>query len=238
MEVTTMHQHSSPTVRTVYVAPCVAGIHLDYSIGEELPLFGPPLDKPLTYGIGYNSGSRRKAMGMPYFKTGKGTPHKTWSNMMRRNYSSDAKAYQSGRVCMKWHDYQEFAAWYVSQPYAGMPDAELDKDIIDPLNTVYSPEYCCVVPKLVNQIFKDSRKRRGKLPVGVREHPSKVGFLASISMHGKQCGLGRFDCIFEAFDAYKQAREKYGQELAQLYDGLINPRAVDALRRLSAHIRG
>lgn len=231
-----MHQHSSTTPRTIYVAPCVAGIRLDYSLGEELPLFGPTADKPLTYGVGYNSGSRRKAMGMPYFKTEKGTPHKTWSNMMRRNYCSNAPAYQGGRVCLKWHDYQEFAAWYVSQPYAGMPDAELDKDIIDPLNIVYSPEYCCVVPKLVNQIFKDSRKIRGRLPRGVSEHPSKVGFVATISKYGKLQPLGRFYCIHEAFDAYKQERQKYGLELAQLFDGLIAPQAVEALRRLSANI--
>ena len=232
-----MKEHNITDIgRTIYVEHCVAGNHRDYSFGEELPLFEAPVDKPLTYGVGYNSGSRRKAMDMPYFTAGKGTSYNAWHNMMRRAYSSTTPAYQGVRVCLKWQDYQEFAAWYASQPYAGMPEAELDKDIIDPLNTVYSPEYCCVVPKQVNLIFKSSRKRRGKLPVGVSEHPSKIGFAASICTHGKQRSLGRFDCIFKAFDAYKRAREKYGQELALFYDGLIDPRAVDALRRLSANI--
>lgn len=136
-----MHQHSiNDITRTILVAPCVAGIHLDYSLGEELPLFGPPLAQPLTYGFGYNSGRRRKAMEMPYFKTGKGTPYKAWHNMMRRAYGpKKAAAYEDCSVCRKWWDYQEFAAWYSMQPYAFETDSELDKDIFDPLNTNYSP---------------------------------------------------------------------------------------------------
>ncbi|MCY1313459.1 hypothetical protein D9M70_639850 [compost metagenome] len=93
------------------------------------------------------------------------------------------------------------------------------------------------MPKRINLLFKDSRKRRGKLPRGVSEHSSKVGFIANISKYGKLHALGRFDCLFQAFEAYKQARQEYGQELAQLYEGLIDPRVVNALRRLSAHIK-
>lgn len=141
-----MQQHSiNDITRTILVAPCVAGIHLDYSLAEELPLFGPSLDKSLTYGVGYNSGGRRKAMGLPDFKTGKGTPYKHWHNMLRRAYGPKrAAAYEDCSVCRKWWDYQEFAAWYSAQPYAFEDDAELDKDILDPLNTVYSPEHCSV----------------------------------------------------------------------------------------------
>ncbi|MET3678676.1 MULTISPECIES: hypothetical protein [unclassified Pseudomonas] len=234
-----MHQHSIIDItRTIFVAPCVAGIRLDYSLGEELPLFGPPLDQPLTYGFGYNSGRRRKAMDMPYFKTGKGTPYKAWHNMMRRAYGpNQAAAYEDCSVCRKWWDYQEFAAWYSVQPHAFEADGELDKDILDPLNTIYSPENCTVVPKSVNLIFKDSRELRAKLPRGVYVHSSGLGFIARISRYASVTVLGHFNTPTEAFEAYKQARQSYGQELAALYDGLIDERVISRLKNLSAHIR-
>jgi hypothetical protein len=233
-----MQHHSTiDFVRTIYVDPCVAGYHLDYSLGEEIPLFGPPLDEPLTYGFGYNSGCRRKAIGMPYFKTGKGTPYKAWHNMMRRNYGSEKPAYEDCRVCTKWHDYQEFASWYSVQPYAFEADAELDKDILDQSNTVYSPENCTVVPKLINQIFRDTRSRRGKLPIGVSVASGGVGFVSVLSMFGKPVVLGKFDDITEAFRAYQSAHRAYCNQLADIYESKLDTRVINRLRTCSRHIR-
>ncbi|HEF4758055.1 TPA: hypothetical protein SAN82_000439 [Pseudomonas putida] len=234
-----MQQHSIyDFTRTIRVAPCLAGIRLDYSLGEEIPLFAPPLDESLTYGVGYNSGLRRKAMGMPYFKTGKGTPHKTWSNMMRRAYGpKKAAAYEDCSVCRKWWDYQEFAAWYSVQPYAFEAYAELDKDILDQSNTVYSPENCTVVPKLINQIFRDTRSRRGRLPLGVYEIPSRVGVQSIISMFGKRVELGKFNDITEAFRAYQSAHKVYCNQLADSYESRLDARVIKRLRECSRHIR-
>ncbi|UVM23526.1 hypothetical protein [Pseudomonas wadenswilerensis] len=234
-----MQQHSPfDTVKTIYVAPCVAGIRLDYSLGEELPLFGPPLDEPLTYGFGYNSGRRRKDIGMPYFKTGKDTPYKAWHNMMRRAYDPNkASAYENCSVCIKWHDYQEFATWYSMQPYAFEADAELDKDILDPLNTVYSPEHCSVVPKLINQIFRNTRSRRGKLPIGVSIASGGIGFVSVLSMYGRPVALGTFLDITEAFRTYQAAQHEYCIALAEKYTGKIDSRVTERLHTCSRHIR-
>lgn len=233
-----MQQHSiNDITRTIRVLPCVAGHHLDYTLGEELPLFGPQLDEPLTYGFGYNSGRRRKAMGIPYFKTGKGTPYKAWHNMMRRNYGPKKAAYAGCRVCRKWHDYQEFAAWYSVQPYAFEADAELDKDILDQLNTVYSPEHCSVVPKLINQIFRDTRSRRGILPIGVSVASGGIGFVSVLSMFGKPDVLGIFDDITDAFRAYQSAHQAYCNQLADSYKSKLDARVINRLRTCSRHIR-
>lgn len=234
-----MQQHSiNDVTRTIHVLPSVAGIYLDYSLGEELPLFGPPLDEPLTYGFGYNSGHRRKAMGMPYFKTKKGTPYKAWHNMMRRAYDpKKAAAYEDCRVCIKWHDYQEFAAWYSLQPYAFEDDAELDKDILDPLNTTYSPEHCSVVPKLINQIFRDTKSRRGRLPIGVSVASGGVGFVSVLSMLGKRVELGKFDDITKAFKAYQSAQRAYFNRLADSYESRLDAQVIKRLRTCSRHIR-
>ncbi|WP_338807306.1 hypothetical protein V8U11_12045 [Pseudomonas chlororaphis] len=231
-------QHSfNDITRTIRVLPCVAGHHLDYTLGEELPLFAPPKDKRLSYGVGYNSYRQRKALGLPYFKSGKGTSYKTWANMMRRNYGSENPVYEGCRVCRKWHDYQEFAAWYSVQPYAFEADAELDKDILDPMNTVYSPEHCSVVPKLINQIFRDTRSRRGKLPIGVSVASGGVGFVSVLSMFGKPDALGIFDDITEAFRAYQSAHRVYCNQLADIYESKLDARVIHRLRNCSRHIR-
>ncbi|CAN2967096.1 AP2/ERF domain-containing protein [Pseudomonas sp. PM2] len=234
-----MQQHSIIDItKTILVAPCVAGIHLDYSLGEEIPLFAPPLDESLTYGFGYNSGRRRKAMGMPHFKTGKGTPYTAWHNMMRRAYGpKKSPAYEDCSVCRKWWDYQEFAAWYSVQPYAFEPDAELDKDILDQLNSAYSPEHCSVVPKLINQIFRNTRSRRGKLPLGVSERSGGMGVVSTLSMFGKRVELGTFTDITEAFKAYQSAHQAYCNQLADSYESKLDARVINRLRTCSRHIR-
>ena len=70
-------------VKTIYVLPQLAGIHLDYSLGEEAPLFAPPRDAKLLYGVGYDSAERRKALGLPYHET-TCRSHRRWIDMLRR----------------------------------------------------------------------------------------------------------------------------------------------------------
>jgi hypothetical protein len=215
-----------------------AGLPLDHYPGEELPLFLPIKGQDLTYGVGYNSYRQRKALGMPYFGSGKKNRcRKAWDNMMRRCYGGRSPAYEGHRVCKSWLDYQEFAAWYHSQPEAYKPKSELDKNILDPLNMIYSPVHCTLVPKQINLLFKDSQKLRGRLPRGVYVHPSGLGFVARLSKNGKPLALGRFDLIEEAFEAFKKARQEYGKELAEQFYGQIDPRVIEILENLSAHIR-
>ncbi|MBD8482503.1 hypothetical protein [Pseudomonas coleopterorum] len=222
-------------VRTIYVDPCVAGLHLDYSLGEELPLFGPMIDETLVYGVGYNSIERRRALGLPYHET-TSRAHERWRYMLDRCYGSDAPAYEGCTVCKKWRDFQEFAYWFVAQPYANAVDMELDKDILDPLNTVYSPEYCSLVPRMINQMFRNTRSQRGILPIGVTLGPRRTGFVARISKYGKSVYLGKFNDIIKAFDAYKAAHSAYCNELADEYEGRIDPRVLERLRRCYRHI--
>ena len=151
--------------------------------------------------------------------------------MLARCYKSGATAYIGCTVCRKWHDFQEFAIWFAAQPYWDGADVELDKDILDPLNTVYSPEFCSLVPRVINQMFRNTRSQRGRLPIGVCVAPWGKGFVARISKHGKQVYLGTFSDIHEAFEAYKSAHKAYCNELADMHDGLISPRVIERLRR-------
>lgn len=231
-----MQQHSiNDITRTILVAPCVAGIHLDYSLGEEIALIAPLKTDTLVCGVGYNSVDRRKALGLPYHET-TCRSHRRWIDMLRRCYESEATAYAGCTVCRKWLDFQEFADWFVAQPYANAADTELDKDILDPLNTVYSPEYCSLVPRMINQMFRDTRSQRGILPIGVTLGPRRKGFVARISKYGKQVYLGKFSDIIKAFQAYKAAHSAYCFELADKYEDKIDPRVIERLRTCYRHI--
>ena len=157
--------------------------------------------------------------------------------MLQRCYTVEKAAYDDCTVCAKWHDYQEFADWFVEQPYSSAADAELDKDILDPLNTVYSPEFCSVVPKLVNQIFRNTRSQRGVLPLGVYETRNRQAVVARLSMHGKQVHLGTFHDIIEAFEVCQDAHWRYCNELADIYETQIDARVIERLRRYKRHIR-
>jgi hypothetical protein len=224
-------------IKAIRVLPHLIGMHLDYSLGEEAPLFSPSGGTGGICGVGYNSWKRRKALGMPYFRVGAGTPYKRWVNMMERCYRDEKSAYDDCTVCPKWHDYQEFAAWFAAQPYAGAKDAELDKDILDPLNKMYSPEFCSVVPKVINQVFRDTRSRRGALPIGVSAASGGNGVVSVLSMFGKRVELGTFRDITEAFKTYQAAHRKYCNELVDLYESQVDVRVIERLRTYSRHIR-
>jgi len=229
-------QHSTNDfTRTIYVLPSAAGIHLDYTLGEEIALFAPLPTDALVCGVGYNSISRRKAIGLTYHAN-TCRAYRRWIDMHRRCYESDAPAYSGCTVCRKWHDFQEFADWFTAQPYANEPDAELDKDILDPLNRIYSPEFCSLVPRLINQMFRDTRSQRGRLPIGVKEGPRRKGFTARLSRYGRQVHLGTFGDVFSAFEAYKKAFSAYCSEVADKYEGMVDSRVIDRLRSCYRHI--
>lgn len=232
-----MQQHSTiDTIRIIHVLPFVAGHHLDYGLGEELPLFAPSTADTLVHGVGYNSADRRRMLGLPVHEA-TGRPHSKWKDMLTRCYKAGASAYAGCTVCKKWHDFQEFADWFVSQPYSNAPDVELDKDILDPLNRIYSPELCSLVPRLVNQMFRNTRRQRGKLPICIKEGPRGKGFTARISKYGKQVHLGTFSDIFSAFEAYQAAYSAYCSEVADEYEGKVDPRVIERLRTCSRNIR-
>ncbi|OXR27852.1 hypothetical protein F6476_08905 [Pseudomonas umsongensis] len=223
-------------IRTIYVYPEFFGFHLDYVLGQEAPLFAPPRDSKLLCGVGYDSSERRKALGMPHHeKTCRS--YRKWLDMINRCYNSKATAYANCTVCPMWQDFQEFADWFVSQPYKSEADMELDKDILDPLNTMYSPEFCSLVPRVINQMFRDTRSQRGGLPIGVTIGPRGKDFVSRISKHGKQFYLGKFRDIIAAFDAYKTAHRDYCYELAEKYEDLIDARVIERLRAYSRHVR-
>ena len=171
------------------------------------------MHKRTVRGVGYDTGGE-------YQRTTSGElihAYITWSDMFRRCY--DAKyhlrrpSYSQCTVAECWHDFQVFAAWYYNHPHYGL-GYQLDKDILVRGNTVYSPETCALVPRVLNMAITGGRVKG--LPQGViRNHGS---YTARIARFGKGAQyLGTFKTIEEAATCYRIAKEQYIRSLAQEY---------------------
>ena len=155
--------------------------------------------------------------------------YSVWKSILRR--CKNNKNYLGCTVCDEWLEYQNFAGWYVNNDFYGL-GYDLDKDILIKGNKIYSPTTCCLVPRVINQVFKNHEKpRKHILPLGVsydkRNAHKKYG--ASLSLYGKQKHLGYYKTPEEASAAYVVAKEAYVKELALEYKDQIEPRAFESL---------
>jgi len=77
-----------------------------------------------------------------------------WKNMINRCYDEYTHkrqpTYIGCTVCNEWHNFQNFAEWYLdNHPNDGIK-YQLDKDIKTKGNKIYSPETCTFVTQLMN----------------------------------------------------------------------------------------
>lgn len=146
--------------------------------------------------------------------------YKTWFNMIRRCYDSKKKeqvkgVYDSCSVCKEWLLFSNFKKWFDNPENGHQEDYQLDKDILVKGNKIYSPETCCFVPREINTIFTKADKIRGNLYIGVGTYKDK--YTARLSRYGKDVWLGYFNTEYDAFIAYKKAKENYIKEVAKSY---------------------
>lgn len=96
--------------------------------------------------------------------SGKSTPeYLMWMSMLQRCYSEKWKFkfpayYGICSVCNEWLNFQNFAKWYHSHYYETSERLHLDKDILIPGNTLYSPDTCVLVPQRINMLFTGRNK--------------------------------------------------------------------------------
>ena len=154
----------------------------------------------------------------------------------QRNY-----VYNECEVCEEWHNFQNFAKWYYENYYE--IDEQLmclDKDILHKGNKIYSPENCIFVPQRINKLFTKSNRTRGSLPIGATFEKSKIRVRISIydSVLNKKRAyfLGYFETPKEAFQAYKEAKEKYIKQVADEYKDKIPQKLYDAMYKYVVEI--
>ena len=164
-----------------------------------------------------------------------------WSSMLRRCYSDRYKklfpTYNECVVCEEWFNFQNFGKWF-DENYYEVDKASimnLDKDILNKGNKIYSPENCVFVPQYINEIFTQHTAKRGKYPIGVRLEKGNK-FRAVCSKYGKEVHLGIFNTPKEAFDKYKSEKENYVKEVADNHKNKIPTELYKAMYKWKVEI--
>ena len=175
---------------------------------------------PSVYGHGYlgidKNGNVPKTK---EFKDGKSVrtwEYNKWQNMLQRcfdnKYKEKEPTYKDATCCERWLCFASFLEDFeiLKQEYNWSEDIKLnlDKDILNKNNKIYSLENCVLVPDWINLLFIKRDAKRGEYPIGVSYHKQNKKYQAQCSVNGKQTRLGLYSTIKEAFNAYKQAKEQ------------------------------
>mgnify|MGYP000216883871 FL=1 len=159
--------------------------------------------------------------------------YQLWKSMLCRcydeKYSNKYPTYKDCEVSDNFKYFPYFKDWCSKQTWFGKEGWQLDKDILVKGNKVYSEDTCCFVPKDLNSLLTHRKKDKGLYPVGVSYKPRINRYIAQIRKFKENIHLGCFATPDEAFCAYKEAKEAYIKEVAELYKDRIDPRVYEAL---------
>lgn len=155
----------------------------------------------------------------------------TWHSMLRRCYSSvyqkDKPTYKGCEVSKEWLLFSNFNAWY-KENY--VEDWHLDKDLVG-TGSLYSAENCVFLPNIINSAIE--YKFNNGLPSGVSHKTANSNYVAQLSIGHKGKRKTQHLCSSSdpmvCFAVYKQAKEKYIKELADLHKEKLHPKAYKAL---------
>lgn len=172
---------------------------------KKRPVFGVGVNDS-TEEVHFLSSEGKKVM-CPYYQT--------WAAMLRRCYSSKSHQerpnYLHCTVSPVWHSFTAFRDWMQQQVWQGM---HLDKDLLVPGNTCYSPETCVFVSPQVNAFLLSRERDRGPWPIGVVKISNSASFMARISIEGKNKHLGSFPTPEQAHQAWRAAKHQQALVLA------------------------
>ena len=187
--------------------------------------------KRTVHGVGY-VGVGRHIISVKGMRT---HTYMTWYNMMTRCYSNKVKknrpTYKNCKVCDEWHDFQNFATWYESNPNHGNA-YQLDKDLLSKGDGFYSPETCCLLPREINSALTFQSPSNNRL-CGTSWNKNLGKWKSEISKEGKREYLGYFDNEADAHFAYIKAKELYVRYLACKWIKYIDDHVFNALNTWS-----
>lgn len=194
---------------------------------------------PTVCGVGY--------IGEGIYKVSENRKHKIeydrWKGILRRCYDEKERfknsTYDVVTVCDEWLCFQNFAKWWHENYYEiEGQNMQIDKDILNKGNKVYSPENCIFVPQEINSLFTKANKHRGDLPIGVSYDKKRNKYRAYCSVKKKLIAIGNnFNSSEDAFYlGYKPFKEKVIKELAEEYRDKIPKELYEALYRYEVEI--
>jgi len=191
--------------------------------------------RSLVYGVGINDW-----VGAVWVDGKVILEYKLWQGMLERcfckKYKQKKPTYE-GVACSKdWLSMTKFIEDVSQMRGHDLSGWQLDKDILQKGNKLYSKDTCCFVPLEVNILLTKRDKCRGEFPVGVHFDKCAGKFKAQLNINGKQKSLGYFTTAEEAFQVYKTAKEAHIKVVAQKWQHLIDERVFQALMTYEVNI--
>lgn len=190
----------------------------------------------LIYGVGINDAGyvvqKWETLG---YKDGKQKqkllwvcPHyAVWRGMLQRCYSTKCQAkypsYEGCFVCEEWLTFSTFKSWMETQDWEGK---QLDKDILNLFNKLYSPKTCVFITAVLNSFVTESTSIRGDWPIGVSRNNQRFRAHCSNPFTKKREYLGNFLCPEKAHQAWLTRKLELAKLLAAEQD---DPRVAKAL---------
>lgn len=173
--------------------------------------------------------------------------YNTWKGMLERCFDEKFQikqpTYKGCKVCKEWLNFQNFADWYYKNYYKINNEKMcLDKDILVKGNKIYSPETCVFVPHNINILFIKRDKCRGSLPIGVSYHKQHNKYSSNCHVYNfdtsksKLKHLGYYNTPEQAFNSYKQFKEKYIKQVADYYKNQIPSKLYQAMYNYEVEI--
>ena len=171
--------------------------------------------------------------------------YNTWKNMLQRCYSEKLhrkeSTYENCRAGEEWLNFQNFGEWDSDNFYQIEGEKMcLDKDILVKGNKIYSPDTCMYVPQTINSLFVKCDKIRGNTPIGVNKQKNKFRAQCSVydfeNKNKKRINLGSYNSSQQAFETYKQFKERNIKEVADYYKSKIPTKLYDALYNYEVEI--
>ena len=193
--------------------------------------------KPTVYGVGCLGGN----LDLKSKINGKLCKiHNLWRKMIERCYSEKVHercpTYTGCYVSDEFKDYSKWREWYDNYQYK-QDDWQLDKDLLIKGNKIYSEETCVFLPREINVALTKSNKTRGDKLIGVCFNKQYKKFESRVSLGAcNQQSLGYYDNEYDAYLAYKEAKEAYLKELADKYKDILDPIAYEALYNYTVDI--
>ena len=182
----------------------------------------------LGYGVGVNDWA-----GSVMVDGKKIREYTLWARMLERCFDEKTKqkypTYQGVTCSKEWLLMTSFIEDVSKMKGYDLEGWQLDKDILQKGNKLYSKDTCCFVPLEVNMLLTKRDKARGEWPVGVYFNKRDGKFVARLKINGKQKFLGYFTTPEEAFFAYKLAKEDQIKVVAEKWKHQLDERVFQAL---------
>lgn len=180
---------------------------------------------------------RRSVAGVGYLGEGifnsKSKFYSHWAAMLDRchnpEYHKSRSTYHDCSSQESWSCLQNFCEWAHKDKYY-QNGWHLDKDLCVIGNRLYSEDTCAFVPTELNSTLLKFDGSPGRGTTYVEE---KKTYCAKISLFGKHKNLGHFKTRDEAEAVYKKRKLEYFKEIADIYEGQVDPRIINNLRNWS-----